>query len=84
MSTDFIIKILTLGDSCVGKTSIIYRYTKTPFPKISFSTIGVDFRSRTVSLDNNKKVKFFFGTQRGRRGIVMWLVITITEPTVFF
>ena len=36
MSNDFIIKILTLGDSCVGKTSIILRYTKTPFPKTPF------------------------------------------------
>ena len=59
MSNDFIIKILTLGDSCVGKTSIILRYTKTPFPKIAFSTIGVDFRSRTISLDNKKRVKIF-------------------------
>ena len=66
MSTNFIIKILILGDSCVGKTSIIYRYTKTPFPKISFSTIGVDFRSRTVSLENNKKVKIFLWDTAGQ------------------
>ena len=41
MSNDFIIKILTLGDSCVGKTSIILRYTKTPFPKIALCITNI-------------------------------------------
>ena len=53
MSTDFVMKILTLGDTAVGKTSIINRYMKSPMPKKGVSTIGVDFKSKNVTVDNN-------------------------------
>ena len=53
MSTDFVMKILTLGDTAVGKTSIINRYMKSPMPKKGLSTIGVDFKSKNVTIDNN-------------------------------
>ena len=53
MSTDFVMKILTLGDTAVGKTSIINRYMKSPMPKKGLSTIWVDFKSKNVTIDNN-------------------------------
>lgn len=63
---DFIVKILTLGDTSVGKTSIILRYTKVHFPKKALSTIGVDFRSKIVNIENNKKAKVLLWDTAGQ------------------
>ena len=47
-------KILTLGDTKVGKTSFILRYTENTFHESPLSTIGVDFQRKTVIHDNKK------------------------------
>lgn len=47
---DYLIKFLTLGDSGVGKTSFLFRYTDDSFSNKFISTVGIDFREkRTVS-----------------------------------
>ncbi len=40
------LKILLVGDSSVGKTSILLRYTEDEFPDKYLSTISVDFHSK--------------------------------------
>ena len=47
-------KILTLGDTKVGKTSFILRYTDNIFHENPLSTIGVDFQRKTVIHENKK------------------------------
>ena len=42
------VKILTLGDSSVGKSSIILRYVNKKFIEIFQTTIGLDFKSKMV------------------------------------
>ena len=54
MSDEYIIKILTLGDSSVGKTSIILRFTKEKYNSNRLATIGVDFKSRIIQLENQR------------------------------
>lgn len=50
------LKILLLGDSGVGKTSIINRYVSGNFqPKYKF-TIGADYSNREISIDNRDVV----------------------------
>ena len=66
MSSDYIIKVLTLGDTAVGTTSIILRYTKSNFPKKAISTIGVDFRSKIVDLPDRKKAKILLWDTAGQ------------------
>lgn len=44
------IKILSLGDSCVGKSCLIKRYCEKKFVPKYISTIGVDFGVRQVNL----------------------------------
>lgn len=51
-----IYKILILGDSGVGKSSILIRYVDDNFHESYISTIGVDFRTKTISV-NNKLIK---------------------------
>lgn len=50
-------KILLLGDSSVGKSCILMRYTDNTFQEVFLSTIGIDFKFKDVELDNGKKVK---------------------------
>jgi len=57
MSEKYEIRILTLGYTDVGKTSILLRFTKNKFHEKYISTIGIDFKSRTLSLGNNTFVK---------------------------
>ena len=50
MSAKYIIKIVTLGDSMVGKTSIVYRYFENKFNESILSTIGIDFKTKYIKV----------------------------------
>lgn len=56
MSTDIdlSLKIIILGDSSVGKTNILTRYTKNLFSDDSKTTIGVEFGTKILDLNNHK------------------------------
>ncbi|XP_072290079.1 ras-related protein Rab-27B-like [Eucyclogobius newberryi] len=45
---DYLIKLLALGDSAVGKTSFLYRYTDIKFNHKFTTTVGIDFREKRV------------------------------------
>lgn len=47
-----IFKIIIVGNSGVGKTSILTRYTDDVFTESFISTIGVDFRFKTIPIEN--------------------------------
>ena len=49
------IKIMLLGDSSVGKTSIIKRYCKNQYSNSFISTIGVDFETKYINIDFKTK-----------------------------
>ena len=53
---DFIFKVLLLGNSDVGKSSIILRYVDQIWSDTFVPTIGVDFKVKTVQVDN-KNIK---------------------------
>ena len=55
---DYLFKILLIGSSGVGKSSLLIRYCDDIFSDSYSSTIGVDFRVKTIVLPkNNKKAK---------------------------
>ena len=57
MSTDNnTFKILTLGESGVGKTAILRRYVENKFEKHHLATIGIDYQSKTIKI-KNKEIK---------------------------
>ncbi len=64
---EYVIKILTLGDSGVGKTSIIQKFINDKFNQNMLSTIGVDFQSKVIIIDNIKvKLKIWDTTGQER------------------
>ena len=53
---DYLYKILLIGNSSVGKSSIFNRYVDNCYSDLSVSTIGVDFKIKTLKI-NNKIIK---------------------------
>ena len=53
---DHLFKILLIGDSGVGKTCILCRFSDDSFNSSFISTIGIDFKMKTIEL-NGKKIK---------------------------
>lgn len=51
MSYDYIFKVVVIGDSGVGKSSLLSRLTRDEFNIESKSTIGVEFAKREMRLD---------------------------------
>ena len=57
MEEEIIYKVLLLGDSSVGKTCFLLRYCDKSFQDVHLSTIGLDYRLKTITLKNNRTVK---------------------------
>jgi len=53
---DILHKIVLIGDSGVGKTSLLQRFAEQVFSNTHITTIGVDFKLRTIQV-GNKRVK---------------------------
>ena len=56
-SSELLYKILLLGDTSVGKTCFLMRYTDNTFQEIHMSTIGLDYKLKNVQLEDGKFVK---------------------------
>jgi Ras-related protein Rab-8A len=96
MSTiyDYQIKILMIGNSCVGKTSVLIRFTNNNFSPTFITTIGIDFKIKSLTI-GDKKIKLQIwdtaGQERFRtitksyfrsaQGVI--LVYDITDKTSF-
>eukprot|EP01071_Lankesteria_metandrocarpae_P001252 Lankesteria_metandrocarpae@DN1417_c0_g1_i1.p1 len=53
---DYLFKLLLIGDSGVGKSCLLLRFAEDTYTNSYISTIGVDFKIRTIDLDS-KTVK---------------------------
>ena len=59
LNEETILKIIILGSSEVGKTSIMNRYFNNDFSPNLLSTIGIDFKTKYFKFDD-EKIKFYF------------------------
>ena len=55
--SDIIFKILMLGDSEVGKSCFLMRYSDNVFVENYITTIGLDYKLKTIKLDSGKVIK---------------------------
>ncbi|GFZ43144.1 Ras-related protein SEC4, partial [Saitozyma sp. JCM 24511] len=53
---DFLIKLLLIGDSGVGKSCLLLRFCDDSWTPSFITTIGIDFKIRTIELDG-KRIK---------------------------
>nr|XP_060631216.1 ras-related protein Rab-10-like isoform X2 [Anolis sagrei ordinatus] len=85
-------KIVMAGESCVGKTSILQRYTERGPTASYIATVGIDFKVKTISLndttiqlqiwDTAGQERFHTFTTsffRGAHGFVLVYDVTSTE-----
>uniref|UniRef100_A0A2P2HZV3 Ras-related protein Rab-10-like n=1 Tax=Hirondellea gigas TaxID=1518452 RepID=A0A2P2HZV3_9CRUS len=91
---DLLFKLLLIGDSGVGKTCILFRFSDDAFNTTFISTIGIDFKIKTIELQGKKIKLQIWDTAgqerfhtittsyyRGAMGIM--LVYDITNPKSF-
>nr|XP_023408177.1 ras-related protein Rab-3D isoform X2 [Loxodonta africana] len=53
---DYMFKLLLIGNSSVGKTSFLFRYADDSFTPAFVSTVGIDFKVKTV-YRHDKRIK---------------------------
>ncbi|XP_004568571.1 ras-related protein Rab-18 [Maylandia zebra] len=88
------LKILIIGESGVGKSSLLLRFTEDTFDPEQSATIGVDFKVKTISVDGNKAKLAIWDTAgqerfrtltpsyyRGAQGVI--LVYDVTRRETF-
>ena len=54
---DHLFKIVLVGDSGVGKSNLLSRFTRDNFTTEEKSTIGVEFATRIITMPDGKKIK---------------------------
>ena len=49
---NYLLKFIVIGDSSVGKSNILLRYTQNEFNQEYQSTIGVEFGAKNIKINN--------------------------------
>ena len=62
---DYLFKTLIIGNSCVGKSNILLRFSENVFHESFLPTIGVDFKIKNVDV-NDKLVKLHIWDTAGQ------------------
>jgi len=54
MKNEYLVKLIIIGDCAVGKTNILMRYCENAFKNNYSATIGVDFKVKSMQIDDVK------------------------------
>lgn len=61
-SYDYLFKVVLIGDSGVGKSNLLSRFTRNEFNLESKSTIGVEFATRSIQVIHRQQLPFMMPT----------------------
>ncbi|BBN12064.1 hypothetical protein Mp_5g17050 [Marchantia polymorpha subsp. ruderalis] len=64
---DYLIKLLLIGDSGVGKSCLLLRFSDDSFTTSFITIIGIDFKIRTIELDGKRIKLQIWDTARQER-----------------
>lgn len=53
-NNEYLVKLIIIGDSAVGKTNILMRFCENTFKTNYTATIGVDFKVKSIQLGHTK------------------------------
>ncbi|XP_010535535.1 PREDICTED: ras-related protein RABE1c [Tarenaya hassleriana] len=81
---DYLIKLLLIGDSGVGKSCLLLRFSDGSFTTSFITTIGIDFKIRTIELDG-KRIKLQIWDTAGQERIISpQLLFSFTFYTAYY
>ncbi|KAI3887509.1 hypothetical protein MKX03_032018 [Papaver bracteatum] len=78
---DYLFKVVLIGDSGVGKSNLLSRFTRNEFSLESKSTIGVEFATRSIHVDD-KIVKAQIWDTAGQESSMVF-VYDVTRHVTF-
>jgi GTPase SAR1 family protein len=93
---DYLFKVVLIGDSGVGKSNLLSRFTKNEFSLESKSTIGVEFATRSIHVDDKivkaqiwdtagqERLYIFFSFFLGFDLISCWFLFLVSEFLFLF
>ena len=73
---DYVFKVVLIGDSAVGKSQLLARFSRNEFSLDSKATIGVEFQTRTISIDH-KTIKAQIWDTAGQERLEIFKNMTI-------
>ena len=79
---DYVFKVVVIGDSAVGKSQLLSRFTKNEFCFDSKSTIGVEFQTRTVTI-KGKVIKAQIWDTAGQERFSLSLSLSLSPQILF-
>ena len=75
---DYLFKVVLIGDSGVGKSNLLSRFTRNEFNLESKSTIGVEFATKSIQAEERRS-KLRFGILLDRSVIEQLRQLIIVE-----
>jgi GTPase SAR1 family protein len=80
---DYMFKLLIIGNSSVGKTSFLFRYADDSFTSAFVSTVGIDFKVKTVFRhDKRVKLQIWVRTDNFFKNFTIFLIVMVFRQSL--